>query len=168
MPTVRPSNGSRSAMPAWARHDLASSSAPGFRGHSPKICSDAPPTGEPSPSAESPGPRPRPAASAGSAATTRPGRPAPGRAGADVNDDAIDPDAYRRWWETEGRGDLATCPCGQPADDLTLDSPGFCLRHTHMAIDREGFASAILEGTFGERDLTEEESKRAQRVADGS
>jgi hypothetical protein len=79
-----------------------------------------------------------------------------------VNTDAIDPDAYRRWWETEGRGDLATCPCGQPAEDLILDSPGsiapprtittsrpgFCSRHTHMALNREEFATAILTGTF--------------------
>jgi hypothetical protein len=98
-----------------------------------------------------------------------------------VNTDAIDPDAYRRWWEAEGRGDLATCPCGQPAGDLTLDAPGsiapprtittsrpgFCSRHTHMALNREEFATAILTGTFSERDLTDAEYEKAQRVAEG-
>ena len=74
-----------------------------------------------------------------------------------MNTDDLDPDAYRRWWETEGRGDLTTCPCGQPAQDPTLDSPGFCPRHTSVKMNREEFATAILNGTFDERGLAEPE-----------
>jgi hypothetical protein len=98
-----------------------------------------------------------------------------------MNTDTLDRDAYRRWWETEGRADLTTCPCGELSDDLTLDTPGsiapprtlitsrpgFCPRHTNMRVNREEFAAAILSGRFNERDLTDAEHEQALRHAEG-
>ena len=94
-----------------------------------------------------------------------------------MNTDDIDRDAYRQWWDAEGRGDLSVCPCGNPAEDLVLEgSPvrmsaghGLCPRHRFdlSGANRETFAQWIIAGTFGERDLTPWEARRAQRVAEG-
>ena len=105
--------------------------------------------------------------------------------GGDVNTATLDRDEYRLWWEAEGRADLDTCPCGQPAgEDSSLASdawgtpprastfwgssrPGFCGRHAAMTADRETFAAAIISGVFFERDLTEEETDKVLRVVEG-
>lgn len=83
---------------------------------------------------------------------------------------------YRRWWEETGRGDLSLCPCGAPAVGLTLPSGrpifpagyGLCPRHR---IDlsggtREYFAQGIIDGSFIEADLTDDEDL-AELVAAG-
>jgi hypothetical protein len=46
---------------------------------------------------------------------------------------------------------------------------GLCPRHRVdlSGGNREMMAQAIISGTFGERDLTSDESDRAQRVASG-
>ena len=93
-----------------------------------------------------------------------------------MNTEKLDRVAYRAWWEAEGRNDLDTCPCGTPvhepwSDGLALRSGGgFCSRHygyriTHLS--RETFAGWITDGTFAERDLTEDEARKALRVAEG-
>jgi hypothetical protein len=89
-----------------------------------------------------------------------------------MNTDTIDRDVYRAWWEAEGRGDMTVCPCGQPEGDLgeaigraVASRPGRCPRHVFM--DREVMAQAIMAGTFGERDLTDDESRWTSWAADG-
>jgi hypothetical protein len=94
-----------------------------------------------------------------------------------MNTDDLDRDAYRQWWEAVGRGDLATCPCGEPVDSWAKegDPPpirdalragfGTCPRHRFAS--RETMAQAIIAGTFSERDLTDAELDKAQRVAEG-
>jgi hypothetical protein len=98
-----------------------------------------------------------------------------------MHTDDLDPEAYRRWWEAEGRRDVNTCPCGEPADDIVeLDSmgmtgvtlprrEGFCARHGgfRKSVTRETFAGWIADGTFHEHDLTDDEYQRARLVADG-
>lgn len=96
-----------------------------------------------------------------------------------MNTDDLDRDAYRRWWEATGRQDLTVCPCGETArswatagdrvviQDMLRPGYGKCPRHRDMLAGREEFAQAILAGTFHERDLTDAEADKAQRVADG-
>jgi hypothetical protein len=96
--------------------------------------------------------------------------------GRGMNTEKLDRDAYRAWWEAEGRADLDTCPCGNPVQDPAgrprgmLSGSGFCSRHYgyHLTgTDRETFAGWIIAGTFHERDLSEDEARKARRVADG-
>jgi hypothetical protein len=94
-----------------------------------------------------------------------------------MNTDDLDSDAYRRWWESIGREDLTACPCGEPVESWATDGdppsvrealePGFATCPRHRGQRRETMAQAIIAGTFGERDLTEAELDKAQRVADG-
>jgi hypothetical protein len=89
--------------------------------------------------------------------------------------DNLDREAYRRWWEAEGRGDLSVCPCGQPAEDLVYGNArlpaghGLCPRHRFdvSGADREAFAQWIIAGTFSETDLSETDELRARLFADG-
>jgi hypothetical protein len=94
-----------------------------------------------------------------------------------VDTDRLDRDAYRRWWEAEGRDDVSVCPCGNPAgedivmpigevwtDELRISArPGFCARHSRFGpnVTRDVFAGYIMDGTFQEADLTEEEARNA-------
>ena len=90
-----------------------------------------------------------------------------------MNPDDIDRNRYRRWLEAAGRGDLNTCPCGQPAEDLVVGPVrlpagyGFCPRHRFdlTGTSREDMAQWIIAGTFSEADLTEE--RRAPRASEG-
>jgi hypothetical protein len=98
-----------------------------------------------------------------------------------MNTETLDREEYRDWWKSEGWDDLTTCPCGQPAGDVwpkfagiivrpapeNVSGYSYCPRHRYLDITREGFAEAILDGTFGEADLTELDARRAKRVADG-
>jgi hypothetical protein len=88
-----------------------------------------------------------------------------------MNTATLDRTAYRTWWEAGGRNDLGTCPCLAPSgnptglpENLFRARPGFCTRHGGMLADREQFAAFILDGTFVERDLTEAQWQKAQRV----
>ena len=94
-----------------------------------------------------------------------------------MNTDELDHDAYRAWWEREGRGDLSVCPCGVAAEDLVLDGTpvrmsaghGLCPRHRvdMTGGNREMMAQAIIAGGWSEHDLTPEEEDKARRVAEG-
>ena len=96
-----------------------------------------------------------------------------------MNTATLDRDLYQAWWEAEGRGDLATCPCGQPSADAFdygtfgrfqsggVSRPGFCPRHAHMLASREEFAAAVIDGTFVERDLTEAQIRKARKTSLG-
>jgi hypothetical protein len=87
----------------------------------------------------------------------------------------LDRAAYRRWWETQGRGDLTICPCGNPAEDLVVGPArvpaghGLCPRHRFdlSGANRETFAQWIIAGDYAERDLDEWEERKAVRVAEG-
>lgn len=93
-----------------------------------------------------------------------------------MNADDLDRVAYRAWWEAEGREDLGTCPCDNPVTEAWAtgralpSGGGFCARHYGYRltnVSREELAGWIINGTFGERDATEDELRKAQRVADG-
>ena len=98
-----------------------------------------------------------------------------------MDTDSLDRDAYREWWEAEGRCDESVCPCGQPAEDIMipdslgrLEAPlprrdGFCGRHGLFREDvtRETFAGWIIDGRFAETDLTDDELRKASLVAAG-
>jgi hypothetical protein len=93
-----------------------------------------------------------------------------------MNTETLDRNLYRAWWETEGRDDLDTCPCGNPVNEPWVagtglpSGGGFCSRHYGCRLTgatREDFAGWIIDGTFGERDLTEDEARKARRVAEG-
>ena len=78
-----------------------------------------------------------------------------------------DREAYRRWWEERGRGNLLLCPCGAPADTLALTNGrpvlaaghDLCPRHRFdlSGGDRETFAQCVIDGTFEEADLGHDE-----------
>jgi hypothetical protein len=48
-----------------------------------------------------------------------------------MNTDDIDRNAYRRWWEAEGRGDLSLCPYGALAEDLVIEGTSVRLPAGH-------------------------------------
>jgi len=93
----------------------------------------------------------------------------------------LDHDAYREWWETAGSSDESVCPCGEPAEDIVIErdlvadeiripaGPGFCPRHRFdvNGMTRDQFADRIMDGSFSEHDLSDDEAHAASLVASG-
>jgi hypothetical protein len=92
-----------------------------------------------------------------------------------MNTDGLDREAYRIWWEAEGRDDLSVCFCGEEVEDLDLRPAGHplvlaagngtCPRH--RTLDREYAAQGVLDGRFFEHDPEPEDLVVARWVAQG-
>ena len=92
-----------------------------------------------------------------------------------MNTDGLDREAYRIWWEAEGRDDLSVCFCSEEVEDLDLGPAGHPLVLTagngtcprHRILDREYTAQKVLDGTFFEHDPEPEDLVAARWVAQG-